>query len=128
VACRQTVLRKSTNSLPRRCRLETWKRRLASTKTTPFSFHPVHLQPNRFVGRKCFAQVASEFLALNPTLTTESKKVIEAGDIALVTGDWTLTGKGPDGDVRLSGTFTDVMHRQSDGTWLFVIDNPDGVA
>jgi ketosteroid isomerase-like protein len=80
------------------------------------------------VGRKCFAQVASEFLALNPTLTTESKKVIEAGDIALVTGDWTLTGKGPDGDVRLSGTFTDVMHRQSDGTWLFVIDNPDGVA
>jgi ketosteroid isomerase-like protein len=79
-------------------------------------------------GKDALRQVLSEFLTLSPTLTTEPKKVIEVGDIALVTGDWTLTGKGPDGDVRMSGTFADVMRRQPDGTWLFVLDNPDGVA
>ena len=78
-------------------------------------------------GKGAIREVASQFLALDPTLTIEPKKVIESGDIALVTGDWTLTGKGPDGDVRMSGTYTDVMRRQADGTWLFVIDNPDGV-
>jgi uncharacterized protein (TIGR02246 family) len=79
-------------------------------------------------GRDALREVMSQFLAMKPTLTIEPKKVIESGDIALVTGDWTLTGKGPDGDISMSGTYTDVMHRQADGTWLFVIDNPDGVA
>jgi ketosteroid isomerase-like protein len=65
---------------------------------------------------------------MNPTLTIEPNKVIESGDIALVTGDWSLTGKGSDGDVKMSGTYADVMRRQADGSWLFAIDNPDGVA
>jgi uncharacterized protein (TIGR02246 family) len=79
-------------------------------------------------GTEALREVGSQFIAMNPTLTIEPNKVIESDDIALVTGDWTLTGKGPDGEVQMSGTYADVMRRQPDGSWLFVIDNPDGVA
>ncbi len=79
-------------------------------------------------GKGAFSEVLGQFLAMDPTLTIETSKVIEVGEIALVTGDWTLKGNGPDGDVNMSGTFSDVMRRQADGTWLYVIDNPDGVA
>jgi uncharacterized protein (TIGR02246 family) len=79
-------------------------------------------------GKEALREVGAQFIAMNPTLTIEPNKVIESGDIALVTGDWSLTGKGPDGDVKMSGTCADVMRRQADGSWLFAIDNPDGVA
>jgi uncharacterized protein (TIGR02246 family) len=79
-------------------------------------------------GQAALREVASQFLALKPRITTEPTKVIESGDIALVIGDWTLTASGLNGDVSMSGTYTDVMRRQADGSWLFVIDNLDGVA
>ncbi len=78
-------------------------------------------------GEGALREVASQFLAMKPRITTEPTKVIESGDIALVIGDWTLNAKGPDGDISMSGTYTDVMRRQTDGSWLFVIDNLDGV-
>jgi ketosteroid isomerase-like protein len=35
---------------------------------------------------------------------------------------------GPDGErILQDGTATDVMRRQSDGTWRYVIDNPGGI-
>ncbi len=53
-------------------------------------------------------------------------RVLEADDLALVVGTWTFEGTGPDGEpVRLSA---DVLRRQADGTWRFVIDNPWGTA
>jgi uncharacterized protein (TIGR02246 family) len=79
-------------------------------------------------GKAALREVSSQFLAMKPRITTEPTKVIKSGDIALVIGEWTLTAKGPDGDVSMSGTYTDVMRRQADGSWLFVIDNLDGVA
>ncbi len=37
-------------------------------------------------------------------------------------------GVGPDGELfRQAGTATDVMRRQDDGTWRYVIDNPAGI-
>ena len=78
-------------------------------------------------GQAALRDTMGQFLALNPTLTIETDKVIEVEEIALVTGSWSLTGSGPDGDVNMSGRYVDVMRRQSDGTWLYVIDNPDGV-
>jgi ketosteroid isomerase-like protein len=44
-----------------------------------------------------------------------------------VPGNWTLKGPGPDGkDIEANGRFADVVRRQSDGSWLYVIDNPNG--
>jgi uncharacterized protein (TIGR02246 family) len=67
------------------------------------------------------------FTAMNGTLDLEVTRVLEADDLALVAGAWSFTGTGPDGEaVTLKGRNADVLRRQSDGSWRFVIDNPWG--
>jgi uncharacterized protein (TIGR02246 family) len=67
------------------------------------------------------------FIAMKGTLDLKVKGVLEASDLALVTGEWSFTGTGPDGEpVKLTGHNADVLRRQSDGSWRFVIDNPWG--
>ncbi|MGB5881396.1 MAG: nuclear transport factor 2 family protein [Thermoanaerobaculia bacterium] len=67
------------------------------------------------------------FIAMKGTLDLEVKGVLEAGGLALVTGVWSFDGTGPDGKpVKLEGHNADVLRRQSDGSWRFVIDNPWG--
>ena len=71
----------------------------------------------------------SGFIAMNGTLDLEVTRVLEAGDLALVIGVWSFDGTSPDGDpVRLEAQNADVLRRQPDGTWRFVIDNPWGTA
>ena len=69
----------------------------------------------------------SSFTAMNPTMTLGSSESIEVGDLAFISGAWTITAEGPDGPVNVAGTSADVARRQSDGSWLFVIDYPNGV-
>ena len=67
------------------------------------------------------------FIAMQGTLDLNVTRVLEASDLALVVGVWSFTGTGPDGEpVNLTGRNADVLRRQSDGTWRFVIDNPWG--
>ena len=67
------------------------------------------------------------FIAMQGTLDLNVTRVLEASDLALVVGMWSFTGTGPDGErVKLTGRNADVLRRQSDGTWRFVIDNPWG--
>lgn len=93
-----------------------------------------------FEPEACFAQLGSvaqgtaairralaELLQIKPALQGKPSKVLRAGDIAIVYGTWTMHGIGPDGNaIELSGRYTDVVRRQPDGRWLFVIDNPWG--
>ena len=67
------------------------------------------------------------FLAMSPELRVNAEKTLLSGDTALVIGNWTLKGRDPEGnDVDASGRYADVVRRQPDGSWLFVIDNPNG--
>ena len=67
------------------------------------------------------------FIAMKGTLDLKVKGVLEASDLALVTGVWSFTGTGPGGEpVKLTGHNADVLRRQLDGSWRFVIDNPWG--
>ena len=78
-------------------------------------------------GHAAIREGIAGFIALKPSMTGESRAVVQADDLAIVYTRWTLSGTSPDGDpVNMSGQSTDVMRRQPDGTWLCVIDNPFG--
>ena len=67
------------------------------------------------------------FIAMKGTLDLKVTSVLETSDLALVTAVWLFTGTGPDGKpVKLAGRSADVLRRQADGSWRFVIDNPWG--
>ena len=67
------------------------------------------------------------FIAMKGTLDLKVTRVLEVDDLALVIGMWSFAGTGPDGEpVRLTAQNADVLRRQSDGSWRFVIDNPWG--
>jgi ketosteroid isomerase-like protein len=56
------------------------------------------------------------FAAMKPDLKCDPRKVVEAGDIALIHNYWTMAGA--------SGHAVEVARRQADGSWLYVIDDP----
>jgi ketosteroid isomerase-like protein len=67
------------------------------------------------------------FISMNGKLDLEVTRVLEVDDLALVVGVWSFDGTGPDGEpVHLEARNADVLRRQADGTWRFVIDNPWG--
>ncbi len=66
-------------------------------------------------------------LAMQPALTTLSEIVLQGDDIALYQSAWRMTGIDTTGaPVALDGRSADVLHRQPDGTWRIVVDNPWG--
>ena len=70
-------------------------------------------------------QGLSAFIAMKGTLRLDVTRVLEVNDLAFVAGAWSFDGTAPDGDhVHLSAHNADVLRRQSDGSWRFVIDNP----
>ncbi len=74
-------------------------------------------------------QSLAAFIGMKGTLDLKVTRVLEASDLALVAGVWSFTGTGPDGaPVTLTGHNADVLRRQADGSWRFVIDNPWGTA
>ena len=48
-----------------------------------------------------------------------------AGDLALIHTPWTM--HMPNGSSS-EGATAEVVRRQADGTWKYIIDNPDGTA
>jgi ketosteroid isomerase-like protein len=67
------------------------------------------------------------FISMKGKLDLEVTRVLEVDDLALVIGVWSFDATGPDGEpVRLEARNADVLRRQQDGTWRFVIDNPWG--
>jgi uncharacterized protein (TIGR02246 family) len=85
-------------------------------------------QPGRLAhGLPGIREGLAGFIAMKGTLDLQVTRVLEANGLALVIGVWSFTGTGPDGGpVRLTAQNADVLRRQSDGSWRFVIDNPWG--
>jgi uncharacterized protein (TIGR02246 family) len=60
-------------------------------------------------------------------MEVETRKIVQAEELALMIGRWTITASGADGNALMrSGVGADVVRRQPDGTWLIAIDNPYG--
>ena len=70
-------------------------------------------------GADAIRQEMTPFADMKPDLKGQVTKVVTAGDIALVYHDWSMTNPA-----QMSGHGVEVARRQSDGTWLYVIDDP----
>ena len=80
------------------------------------------------IGRAAIREVFQSVLALKPKYTMEVKAIASGdGDLALTSTTWSVTGVEADGKPFVDkGKSVEVVRRQADGTWLFVIDNPRG--
>ena len=88
-----------------------------------FATEPGNLAP----GAPGIHEALSGFISMRGKLDLDVTRVLQADDLALVIGVWSFDGTGPDGEpVRLESRNADVLRRQTDGTWRFVIDNPWG--
>jgi uncharacterized protein (TIGR02246 family) len=87
-------------------------------------------QPGQMVmGITAIRETLLRFIALKGKgqMTMESKYSIQAGDVALLRAKWHLHGTGPDGNlIELQGNTTEIVRRQPDGNWLYIIDHPFG--
>jgi uncharacterized protein (TIGR02246 family) len=78
-------------------------------------------------GLRGVREALAGFIAMKGALDLKVTRVLEASDLALVATVWSFTGTGPDGKpVTLAARSADVLRRQPDGSWRFVIDNPWG--
>lgn len=67
------------------------------------------------------------FIDMDTKLEAKVNRVVQASDLALLITEWSINGNKPDGKpINLIGKGTVVLRRQSNGTWLMVIENPWG--
>lgn len=79
-------------------------------------------------GAEAIRGVLAGFLATKGTIVLTTRTAVPAGELALLHGEWTLRGTGPDGQpLELAGRTAEVVRRQPDGSWRYVIDNPYSV-
>ena len=79
-------------------------------------------------GISAVRKALAEYVAMKATIQLTTRKVVQAGDTALLMGDWQFHGTTSDGgSVSTSGTSIEVARRQSDGSWRYVIDLPFGI-
>ena len=88
----------------------------------PFPGEPVS-------GHAAIREALGRFLGLKGRMELKVDKIFRTDDVALIFSSWSLKGTGPDGKpLELTGQTSDVIRRQADRTWRFVIDNPLGAA
>lgn len=78
------------------------------------------------IGHESIRKALENFLSRRGRMTLETRAVVESQQgLAVLHGGWVVepaTGIGA--SVATRGLSTEVVRKQSDGTWLFVIDNP----
>ena len=81
-------------------------------------------------GREAIRNAMGMFLSFKGHMELQVDRIFQTDDVDVLFSSWTLTGSDPqDGSPRVtSGQTSDVVRKQPDGNWLFVIDNPEGAA
>ena len=68
-----------------------------------------------------------QYLALNGRLKMETTYVVESGESRCSAASGCSEALAPDGKaVEMCGNSIEILRRQSDGSWRFVIDHPLG--
>ncbi|MCW5889035.1 MAG: SgcJ/EcaC family oxidoreductase [bacterium] len=78
-------------------------------------------------GHAAIRDEIAALVAMRPAMVMNVHHVVTGGDVALLYNAWqaTLTPPGGGEPITLAGRAREVVRRQADGTWLFVIDDPD---
>jgi ketosteroid isomerase-like protein len=75
------------------------------------------------VGQAAIRGVLAEAMNMRLPLRGRTDSVLVAGNLALITGERSMRGTGPDGvAIALAGPATLIVRRRPDGTWLTVAD------
>jgi uncharacterized protein (TIGR02246 family) len=80
----------------------------------------VVLDGSTVTGEDAIREQWAGVLEMKGRMTVRSRYAIEAGDLAVLSNEWTLTA----GDQSLSAVTAEVARRQPDGGWLYVVDHP----
>jgi ketosteroid isomerase-like protein len=84
-------------------------------------------QPGASVsGLMAIREVLAGFLAVRRKFEIEIGRALQSGEIALLASSWKLEGVQRGEPYETSGRTADVVRRQPDGSWLYVIDSPFG--
>jgi uncharacterized protein (TIGR02246 family) len=77
-------------------------------------------------GPRAIRKAIATFASLQPKIQMNVTRVIKAGDdVAVLYNDWTLSGFQPDGTPFTDqGKATEIVRRQRNGTWKYVVDDP----
>ncbi len=84
----------------------------------------IHLDGTSRTGRSELRTMIDELLKTIEHIEGETRKVLVAGDVALMSASWRARITTPDGDGQATGTTAEVARRQPDGAWRWVIDDP----
>ncbi len=85
-------------------------------------------QPGQIVqGRDAIRQALLQFLALKGKMQVKSLFTVTGLGVALMRGEWKLTGTGADGKpMEMTGHSVEVVRQQPTGEWLLAVDHPFG--
>ena len=77
-------------------------------------------------GSRAIRKAITAFAAMKPKLKMNVVRIVKAGDdVAVLYNDWTHSATGPDGTSFTDrGKATEIVRRQRNGTWKFVVDDP----
>lgn len=75
-------------------------------------------------GKAAIAKELQRLLAAPGSMGSTNNFCLQQGAIALLRADWEL--RRPDGSTLASGSSAEVVRRQPDGRWLYVIDHASG--
>jgi uncharacterized protein (TIGR02246 family) len=80
----------------------------------------------RLQGRDAIAAALANLLQMAGTLQGRNNFCVVHGDLALLRADYALIG--PNGATLMAGSSAEIVRRQGDGTWLYVIDHAVGAS
>ena len=63
-------------------------------------------------------------LAMNVPMRVRTRFCVEMGDIALLRNDWNVESP----DFELASSACEVVRRQPDGSWRYIVDHPFGAS
>ncbi|WP_245319896.1 nuclear transport factor 2 family protein [Bradyrhizobium sp. LMTR 3] len=78
------------------------------------------------IGLDAIAGELQRLLQAPGTMTSRNNFCVQHSGLALLRADWEL--RTQDGSIVASGSSVELVRRQSDGTWCYVIDHAAGAA